>query len=457
MPAQDQDLSPEDEAILRAFVDSRKPFPFPEDAPRPDIPKLPARAVLDLSQPTVKAPEVPEFTIPSYLRVNPDGTEITYPIDLSQVDWLVIARKSKILYAYTMGAVSKEPPQADSAALDWMVPESSTDYFDSLELTGDVTSELTYTAETASYVRAGFDKQEASAGFPFVAASFEREHKERQASASHKKRLHLFGRWYYPRVRLKLKYCATASERFKTAIRTALDSYDKTKNVSSLLDVFQRYGTAVPSEVVLGGEMLLEHEENYQGEVNEKQVENVISAAVSIKTQKGQGSVGFSFQNAEGSTVTSDQMSKNLTFRVRGGDATKTSDPQSWPATVKPAKNWEVIGREKLRSIVEWLPVDLRDRLMTVWPKLPVPPAIWELQDTLAQDHVGKAERAQFVLGARNVPDNRDGARGDVELACGAFLTPDLGRGDAGGRASFHRYHDLDRYFERLYSRSGWR
>ena len=61
-----------------------------------DIPPLPARAFLDLSQPTVKVPDIPEFTIPSVLRVNPDNTEIIYPSDLTQIDWLVIARKSKI-------------------------------------------------------------------------------------------------------------------------------------------------------------------------------------------------------------------------------------------------------------------------------------------------------------------------------------------------------------------------
>ena len=126
----------------------------------------------------------------------------------------------------------------------------------------------------------------------------------------------MFGRRYYPRVRLKLKYCATASERFKTEIRTSLDSYDRTKNIKPLLEVFEKYGTVVRNQVVLGGEMLLQHEENYDGEVNEKQVENVISAAVSIKAQQGQGSVGFSLQKA-GGTVTSDQMSKNLSFSVR--------------------------------------------------------------------------------------------------------------------------------------------
>ena len=120
---------------------------------------------------------------------------------------------------------------------------------------------------------------------------------------------------------------------------------------------------------------------------------------------------------------------------------TKASAPTDWPATVKPPSNWTVIARSGLTSILDWLPDDLRARAMAVWPKLPVPPAIWELQDTaLAQDHIGKAERAQFVLGARRVEDGRQGARGAVQLVCGTFMTPQLGQGDAvGGAANFHR------------------
>lgn len=390
----------------------------------------------------MKVPDIPEFTIPAILSVDANTTAITHPGDLTQGDWLIIARNSRILYAYTMGTVSgdDEPPQATKAALDWMVPETR-DYLVPLELGATVVSEVTYTAETASYVRAGVDKQQASVGFPFAAASFEREHKERQAGASYQKQLQCIGRWYFPRVKLIMQYCAATSERFETAIRNALESYDRTSNLTPLLDVFKDYGTAVPNEVILGGQMFMVHREDYQGSVREEEVENVISAAVSIKTGKGEGSAGVSFQNATGSKVTADQMSKMTKFTVRGGDTTKASAPTSWPDTVKPPSSWTVIGRSGMISILDWLPADLRARVMAVWPKLPVPPAIWELRDTVAQDHVGKAERAQFVLGARNVPDQRDGARGVVQLVCGTSMTPELGRGDAaGGAASFHRY-----------------
>ena len=209
--------------------------------------------------------------------------------------------------------------------------------------------------------------------------------------------------------------------------------------------MFEEFGTAVPSEVILGGQMLLVHTEDYQGTVNEREVENVISAAVSIKTTKAEGSVGGTFQNAQGNKVSGDSVNKATTFTVKGGDATRASDPQSWPGTVKPPSQWAVIGRSSLASILDWLPDELRGRVLAVWPKVPVPPAIWELQETFAQDHNGRAERAQFVLGARIVPDERDGARGAVQLACGTSLTPELGRGGAvGGRASFHRYRDGD-------------
>lgn len=418
------------------------------------IPKLPPKTVLDLSQPTVKVPDIPEFTIPSILSVAANTTAITHPGDLTQGDWLIVARNSRILYAYTMGEVKvsgAEPPQSEKAALDWMVPDSI-DFRVPMELEADVMTEVTYTAETASYVRAGFDKQQASAGFPFAAASFEREHKERHAAASLKKQLQMIGRWYYPRVLLRLKECATASERFKTAIRNALDTYDRIKDINPLLTVFQQYGTAVPNEVILGGHLLLVHREDFQGSVNEQEVESVISAAVSIKVGQGQGQAGVSFQNAQGTKVTADDMHKLTKFTVRGGDTTLASSPSQWPNTVKPANSWAVIGRSNLTSIVEWLPQDLRSRVMTLWPKLPIPPAVWDLEDydysltgPSFQDHYGRAERAQFVLGARIVPDAGDGARGAVQLICGTSMTPELGQGDAaGGAASFHRYNRGD-------------
>ena len=262
----------------------------------------------------------------------------------------------------------------------------------------------------------------------------------------------MIGRWYYPRAKLILEFCTTASDRFKAAVTGALDDYDKSSNLGPLLDVFRNYGTAVPKEVILGGQMIMVHKEDYQGSVKEDEVKEVISAAVTIKSKgsTAQGTAGASFQNGAGSTVSADQMSKSIQFTVRGGDTTKASSPESWPNTVLPASEWAVVGRSGMTSILDFLPGDLRARAMAVWPKLPVPPAIWELQDTaLAQDHVGPAtaERAQFVLGARNVPNDRDGARGDVELVCGASLTPRLRvRGDAGGRASFHRHNNGDVY-----------
>ena len=104
------------------------------------------------------------------LSVRADETAVTLPTSLETGDWLIIARNNRLLYAYTMGAISKSgdpPPQALKAALDWVVPDTL-DFLVPRALEGDVKSETTYTAESASYVEAGFDKQQASASFPFV-------------------------------------------------------------------------------------------------------------------------------------------------------------------------------------------------------------------------------------------------------------------------------------------------
>ena len=405
----------------------------------------------------------PEFTIPSHLSVSPSATAITHPKQLSQLDWMAIAQNRRITYAYTMGTAPKDgdPPQAEWAALDWMIPDG-TNYLEDEDTDAYVRSEVTCSEGTASYVRAGVDKQQASVGFPFASASFEREHKERHASSSYKKQLQLIGRWYYPRATLILKFCTAASDRFKDAVEGALNDYDKSsqRQGSPLLEVFRKYGTAVPKKVTLGGQMTMIHKEDYQGSVKEDEVKTVISAAVSIKSKGGtaQGTASASFQNGTGSTVTADHMSKSIQFTVKGGDATKASNPSDWPDTVKPASRWAVIGREGMTPIIDFLPDDLRKRAMAVWPKLPVPPAIWELQETLARDHVGTAKQAQFVLRGRLDRLERTGRsprhRGTRLRRRRDARVRSRGRGGQSELPSPQQRRCLHQYFERLSSRS---
>src|SRR5262249_38981359 len=146
-------------------------------------------------------------------------------------------------------------------------------------LTGTVEHTVTYSAATASYVRAGFDKQSASLSIPYAAASFERQNKEKEAQASNRKTMYMFGSWFYPRATLYTKKFTKASTRFTDAIKAAGDANDATE----LEKVCSRYGRAVPEEVTIGGQLFLTHQEECDASVNETEAENTIAAAVNAK------------------------------------------------------------------------------------------------------------------------------------------------------------------------------
>ncbi len=440
---------PADDGLEDDDVPDNPPSNNNPNQPLTSVPPLPPKTVLDLSQLTVKAPNVPEFTIPSILSVRADGNAVTNPTSLEPGDWLIIANNNRLLYAYTMGTISGsgDPSrQALKAALDWKVPDTA-DFRESRVQEAEVKSETTYTAESASYVEAGFDKQQASASFPFAAASFEREHKARQAGASERKQLLVIGSWFFPRVLLKLRYCTVLSTRFEKAVREALGEAESTGKIRALQQVFEEYGTAVPGEILLGGQMTLTHTELSAGTVNEKEVEDTVAAAVSIKTSKVAGTVGAAYTNAKGEKVTADSISKSTKFKVQGGDTTLASNPADWPGTVKKPSNWAVIGRGELVSILEWLPEDLRNRVLAQWPKVALLPAIREPEylPLGQQQWLGKAEHAQFLIGLRKANDVMDGSRGHVQIACGPEISPQLFLGSAvGGAASMHRYRGND-------------
>jgi hypothetical protein len=192
----------------------------PPGATTVGIPKLPPGATLDLTLPTIQLPDVPEFKIPDLLSVPGGGSAVIAPGSLSTEDWIVIAKNNNILRAYTAGDPPDEqsdPPTATTLALDYVVPKYA-DFFEDMHLRSEVRSEVTYSGATASYVRAGFDKQSASLSIPYAAASFERQSKEREAKASNDKTIYMIGSWHYPRAKLYLKKFTKASTRFTAAL-----------------------------------------------------------------------------------------------------------------------------------------------------------------------------------------------------------------------------------------------
>jgi hypothetical protein len=173
-------------AKLKRLLDAEQPKKSDPKAPLA-IPALPPGTALDLSQPTITAPGVPPFTLPSELSVDTSGKEVISPMELTGIQWMIIAKNSRFLHGYTMeNFKAGTPPQATRAVLDWVVP-STLDFVDPLFLNAFVSAELTYTEETASYVKTGFDTEAASFGYAGCSASFEREHKERHAKASTQK------------------------------------------------------------------------------------------------------------------------------------------------------------------------------------------------------------------------------------------------------------------------------
>jgi hypothetical protein len=401
------------------------------------IPPLPAGTTLDLTHTTFQFDNIPPFEIPAVLSVSDGGSEVVSPHSLKTEDWIVIAKNNNILRAYTLGDPPNEradPPTAKILALDYVVPEGA-DYLVDLHLESEVLHEVTYSSATASYVRAGFDEQSASLSIPYAAGSFEREHKEKEARASAHKTIYMFGSWHFPRAKLDLKKFTKASTRLTAEIEAAVNA----NNAAALTQVFDRYGWAVPEEVVIGGQLYLTHTEVCDGSVNETEVEQTISAAVSAKYKGVEASAGIGFGNASGTKVTAEQVNKSTSFRAKGGKATLASNPQQWPDTVNNPNNWAVIRVSNLAPITDWLEPALRARVEKLLPEMRMP-AMQVPQDVPGENHSGpRAESDEFIYSIRTSRKNQTASRGDLQLVCGTSGSPSLDQsGAVGGSASFH-------------------
>jgi hypothetical protein len=405
-------------------------------------PDLPPGTALDLSKPQVTSADGVTFTVPTALSVSRSADAIQSPMALQNSDWVVIARNAALLYGFRMDGPT--PVRARRSVLEWVVPERI-DFARSEMFQARVESAVTYTEETASYVRAGFDKQTATAGYAFCSASFERSRKERTASTSAHRELHEIGMWKYPRATLFLEDCTRVSDAFVAAIDDALASdLDTGAGLEQVLDEF---GHAVPMEVTLGGQLHFEHVRTEEATTTERQVEQEIKAAVEVKYLGASASAGYATGSSTARSGSALELAEQTTFDGLGGDATLVSNPADWAPTVRDPRLWAVIGNARLVSTIDLLDDERRSAVLARWsaPASPELPAIGEPL-TLQPDTASRSTTAGFLLGLRDC----DGMpqQGEVLVASGTQEREADSAEEATAGAGVYSHHGGDVWYD---------
>lgn len=332
----------------------------PEKPKAPELlkaPELPANAVFDLSLPVLKRPDGITFQLPRGLGSGNAGKPLELATDLTPIDWMVIARDSGLQRGFCM---DQSPPSvARRSVLHWKAHPLN-EFLRSRSDRARIETAVVYTEESHSFVRMGFNSQSATATFPFASASFERQRREREASAAENTRLHMTGMWSFPRATLYLDRCAVVSPDFVAEARAAVKANDPVKALEKL---FNDFGHAYSAEVTLGGTLLFQQTTTTSAKVSTTEVEEVIKAAISIKTTKGAGTAGASFQVGENKSVSAKSLSESTSFEGIGGDTLLIDNPDEWRQTVRQARLWAVIARDDVRSTIGLLDEDLQKEI----------------------------------------------------------------------------------------------
>ncbi len=346
------------------------PEPTPAPAPAPakpasalGIPKLPAGATLDLTQDTATVNDI-TFTIPTQLKVS--GS--TGTVDLTKVEWLTVAKNTKLLYGIhldqALRSSAEDDARAKQAALVWKVPDSD-DFLDP-RAEGSVQSSLCYTESLNNLVHHRIVAGQLGIGTPFVSGAAEATRAEKQARSSLNKRLFMTGVWRYTQATLTLQYCTAASPRFLAAIKDALNT-PPDQQFNALKKVFDRFGHVAATTVVLGGQLFFQSERTATGSLSTDQVMTTVKAAVEAKKDGVEAAASASFQDGSNTKVTAQEIVESVSFSCVGGDTTLASAPADWAGTVKNPNSWAIIARQGLTHLVDWLDDADKKQVLAIW------------------------------------------------------------------------------------------
>jgi MAC/Perforin domain len=389
------------------------------------VPSLPAGATLDLSAPELKTPDGIPFKLPQELSISSPLGAVDQVSALSNTDWMIIAKNTNMLRGSRMEKIDPQHPDESLGKvplLVWKVPAD--DSFVTPSQDSSVDAEVSYSEATADFVSCGYDEESASGSYYYCSGSFARKHEEKRAESTAQKKVYMTGFWRYPEAIVDLSQCTTVSPLFEKSVEDALDGKGFPQNPHSshdpgrdLMAVFDYFGHAVPSRVVIGAQLTFRSSEETSAKSSMKEVKDTISGAVSVKVGAFGGSSGASFQNASRKTVTAKKLAESFHFRATGGDLRLASDPNKWASTTKIWKLWAVIRKMDLRPTYELLNPELKQRVLDLWPKMY---PILDPADLPWRENEGSTEHAEnsgFVIATQYARNNN--RRGSVIVASG--------------------------------------
>ncbi len=331
-------------------------------------PELPPGTIIDLSLPILHDANGDPFELPEAVPPPPESHGVISAINIRPIDWMRIVRHCNALHGYDVSG-PQIPMRADYAVLQWKVPGDDA-FMTCEDLGADLGSALVYSARSSRYVREGFTKASATASYAGCEASFSYERKEKISRSTNHKSLHMVAWKHFPRVKLFLENCTTVSDKFLGALRKAL-AQPAEQQVTALKKVFEDYGHVISMDVVLGGRLYIEKNEEHDGYVEELEREETIKAAVSFKYGAASGGAEGETGSKETHQTEIQDIAKSAVFYPLGGDITLPPDDiPTWTESVKSPTLWQVIGRDETIATVDLLDDELRAKVLAVLPQV---------------------------------------------------------------------------------------
>lgn len=331
------------------------------------IPKLPAGTKIDLTVKEVSFDDV-TFKIPETFKVEKSNKDYVLGVDLTQLQWMGIAKRERMMYGINLeqAYASDSNAEAEECALLWKVPEGD-EYRDVSTREADARSFLSFTSEQSNFHHHQLVDVAVSGSSPFVAVSAEVRRKEEVARSQSRKSMRMLGTYHYLYGELVLKHCTAPSPRLLERIDAALAKNDEESRFEALRSVFRTFGHVVPARLAVGGALRFESSKEMTGEVNEKQVELVVNAAVDAKAKGYGASAKTGFEDATHTMISAQSLVEETRFTAIGGNHALATDPKSWVPTTGDPNQWAVIQRKGLTPLVEWLDDTRKEAVTQAW------------------------------------------------------------------------------------------